>query len=157
MHIEVDDLSRPAVIALLEEHLADMHKWSPPESVHALDVGRLKAPGITFFTAWEGDTLLGCGAVRELDPTHGEIKSMRTPNAQRRHGAGRAILQHILEVARTRGYSRLSLETGSSEGFLPAQRLYESAGFTKSGAFGEYVADSFKLFMTKELAPSGAD
>lgn len=152
MHIEVDDLTRPEVLALLREHLANMHELSPRESVHALDVDKLRSPDITFWTAWDHTTLLGCGALRELDRTHGEVKSMRTPNVLRRRGAGRAILEHIVNVAKTRGYTRLSLETGSVEGFIPAQRLYESMGFTRSGAFGEYRDDGFKVFMTMELA-----
>lgn len=151
MQIIVDTLTHPAVIALLEEHLNDMRQWSPAESVHALDVDRLRNPGITFFTAWDGEELLGCGALRELDATHGEIKSMRTPKSARRRGAGRAILMHIIETARKRGYSRLSLETGSVDGFAPAQRLYESAGFVRSDAFGDYQPDNFAVFMTKVL------
>lgn len=151
MQIIVDTLTHPAVIALLEEHLDDMRQWSPAESVHALDVSRLRKPGITFFTAWERAELLGCGALRELDAAHGEIKSMRTPNSARRRGAGRAILMHIIETARERGYSRLSLETGSVDGFVPAQRLYESAGFVRADAFGDYKPDNFAVFMTRVL------
>lgn len=149
--IEVDDLSRPEVQALLVEHLRNMHELSPPESVHALDVERLRAPGITFWSVWDGNLLLGCGALKELDPVHGEIKSMRTPAALRRKGAGRAILAHIIEVARARGYERLSLETGSPDAFRPAQTLYESFGFTYCGPFGEYAEDPYSVFMTKRL------
>ncbi|MBC8088817.1 MAG: GNAT family N-acetyltransferase, partial [Phycisphaerae bacterium] len=133
MHIETDDLTRPEVLALLHEHLAHMHELSPPESVHALDVSKLRSPDITFWTVWEDNTLLGCGALRELDATHGEVKSMRTPNVLRRKGAGRAVLAHIIEVAKQRGYTRLNLETGSAEGFRPALRLYEDMGFVRSG------------------------
>ena len=100
MRIEPDDLTRPQVLALLNEHLANMYELSPPESVHALDVSKLRAPGITFWTVWEGDELLGCGALKELAPGHGEVKSMRTPKALRRRGAGRAMLVHIIDVAR---------------------------------------------------------
>src|SRR5262250_801470 len=100
MIIIIDDLSRPAVHALLNEHLQNMYELSPPESVHALDLSKLRAPGITFWTAWEGSVLVGCGALKELDPKHGEVKSMRTPKALRRKGAGRAILARIVEVAR---------------------------------------------------------
>lgn len=151
MKIELDDLSRPAIRALLDEHLRNMRELSPPESVHALDVERLRAPGITFWTAWEGPLLLGCGALKELDHRHGEVKSMRTPVALRRRGAGRAILAHIIDVARSRGYARLSLETGSFEAFRPAQRLYESFGFTYCGPFGEYAEDPNSTFMTLRL------
>lgn len=151
MHIETDDLNRPEVLELLREHLAHMRELSPAASVHALDVSKLRSPDITFWTVWENATLLGCGALRELDAAHGEVKSMRTPNVLRRHGAGRAMLAHVIDVAKSRGYARLSLETGSAEGFMPAQRLYESMGFTRSGPFGEYRDDGFKVFMTLEL------
>jgi len=151
MRIEVDDLSRAAIHALLEEHLRDMYAQSPPESVHALDLDKLRAPGITFWSAWEGPQLLGCGALKELDARSGEIKSMRTPEALRRRGAGRAILAHIIEVAKARGYERLSLETGSMEAFVPAQRLYESFGFAACSPFGEYVEDPNSAFMTLEF------
>ncbi len=151
MKIEIDDLSRPAIHALLNEHLQSMHELSPPESVHALDLGKLRQPGITFWSAWEGAVLLGCGAIKELDGKHGEVKSMRTPNALRRKGAGRAILAHIIEVAKSRGYERLSLETGAMEAFRPAQKLYESFGFVYCAPFGEYVEDPNSVFMTMRL------
>jgi putative acetyltransferase len=151
MRIENDDLSHPAIHALLNEHLRSMHALSPPESVHALDLEELRRPGITFWSAWDGDTLLGCGALKELDATHGEIKSMRTPAALRRRGAGRAILEHIISVARARGYRRLSLETGSLAAFAPAQRLYASYGFVCCGPFGDYVEDTHSVFMTLSL------
>lgn len=151
MEIRVDDLTHPAVHALLQEHLGDMHALSPRESVHALDLDRLRDPSITFWTAWDGDTLLGCGALKALDATHGEIKSMRTPRALRRRGAGRAILEHMLAEARARGYARVSLETGSLDAFVPAHRLYEAAGFTPCGPFGEYKPDRHSVFMTRVL------
>ena len=151
MRIEVDDLSRPEIHALLNEHLQSMHELSPPESVHALDLEHLRRPGITFWSAWDGSVLLGCGALKELDPKHGEIKSMRTPNTLRRRGAGRAMLAHIIAVARSRAYERLSLETGSMQAFKPAQRLYESFGFTYCGPFGEYVEDPNSVFMSLRL------
>jgi putative acetyltransferase len=151
MKLEVDDLTRPAVHALLNEHLQSMHELSPPESVHALDLARLREPGITFWTAWDGPVLVGCGALKELDRAHGEVKSMRTPSAHRRTGVGRAILGHILQVARSRSYKRLSLETGSMEAFEPARRLYASFGFTYSGPFGEYTEDPNSVFMTLRL------
>ena len=151
MQIQVDDPGRAEVTALLEEHLRNMHELSPPESVHALDVSKLKVPEITFWTVREGSMLLGCGALKELDSEHGEIKSMRTTVAFRRRGAGRAVLAHMITEARKRGYRRLSLETGSQEAFIPARRLYESFGFSYCEAFGEYQADPNSVFMTLQL------
>lgn len=151
LKIETDDLSRPAVHALLNEHLQHMYELSPPESVHALDLDRLRRPEITFWSAWEGPLLLGCGALKELDSKHGEIKSMRTPKALRGRGAARAILAHIIEVAQSRSYERLSLETGTAEAFKPAQKLYESFGFTVCGPFADYPEDPYSLFMTLRL------
>jgi putative acetyltransferase len=149
--IELDDLSRPAIHALLIEHLQNMHELSPPESCHALDLENLRKPDITFWSAWDGALLAGIGALKELDPKHGEIKSMRTPAAARRQGAGRSILAHIIAVARSRNYERLSLETGSMAGFRPAQRLYESFGFGYCAPFGEYIEDPNSAFMTLRL------
>ena len=151
MQIEIADLTRPPVHALLDEHLQAMYALSPPESVHALDLDKLRQPGIVFWSAWEDQLLLGCGALKELDPRHGEIKSMRTPATLRRKGAGRAILAHIIAVARSRGYERLSLETGSVEAFHPAQRLYASFGFTPCGPFADYAQDPHSVFMTLRL------
>jgi putative acetyltransferase len=151
LRIELDDLSRAEVRSLLREHLVSMHTLSPPESVHALDIEGLQSPDVTFWTVWDGEVLLGCGALKELDPTHGEVKSMRTPARLRRRGAGRAILTHIMTEARTRGYGRLSLETGSMPAFIPAQKLYESFGFEYCGPFGSYKDDPYSVFMTLEL------
>ncbi len=150
--IRVDDLSDPRVLALLAEHVASMHEITPMEHVHALDVSGLQAPDVTFWTAWDGETLLGCGALRELSRTHGEIKSMRTPAVLRRRGAGRAILEHILREAQRRGYSRVSLETGSHPAFGAAHALYRSAGFVACAPFGEYRATPDNVFMTLQLA-----
>lgn len=151
VQITVDDPSREDVAALLDEHLRSMHELSPPESVHALDVNGLKTRGVTFWTVREGNLLLGCGALKELGLDHGEVKSMRTPVALRRRGAGRAILEHILGESRTRGYRRISLETGSMEAFVPARRLYESYGFRYCGPFGDYLEDPNSMFMTLEF------
>ena len=151
MRIEVDDLTRRPVLALLEEHLANMYELSPPESVHALDLSKLRAPDITFWSVWDGAMLIGCGALKEMSATEGEIKSMRTPKALRRRGAGRAVLQHIIAEARRRGYTRLNLETGSQDGFVAARTLYESFGFTYCGPFGDYKPDPHSAFMTLEL------
>jgi len=153
MKIEIDDLSRPVIRGLLDEHLQNMRALSPPESVHALDLDKLRRPEITFWSAWEGEVLLGCGALLELDRSHGEVKSMRTPETRRRTGAGRALLAHIIDAARARGYERLSLETGAMAAFTPAHRLYESAGFTRTGPFGDYAADPNSVFMTLALTP----
>ena len=153
MKIRIDDLRHPAVHTLLNEHLQNMYELSPPESVHALNLEKLRAQDITFWTAWEDDLLLGCGALKELDQKHGEVKSMRTPIAHRRKGAGRAILAHIIGVARKRGYERLSLETGTAEAFKPAQKLYQSFGFTYCGRFGDYPEDPNSIFMTLQLEP----
>lgn len=151
LKIEVDDLTRPAIHCLLDEHLQSMYALSPPESVHALDLDALRQPEITFWSAWEGPLLLGCGALKELSREHGEVKSMRTPAALRRKGAGRALLAHIIGQARNRGYKLLSLETGSTEAFKPAQVLYESFGFVRCGPFGEYCEDPNSIFMELRL------
>ena len=151
MHIEADDISRQPVIELLREHLANMYELSPPESVHALDLDGLRAPDVSFWTIWDGDILLGCGALKQLDAGHGEVKSMRTPTALRRRGAGRVMLDHIVSEARARGYRRLSLETGSNDDFLPARRLYESVGFVYCEPFADYRPDPLSSFMTLVL------
>jgi putative acetyltransferase len=156
MRIEVDALSRPQVHALLEEHLANMYELSPPEQVFALDLNKLRAHDITFWTAWEEEELLGCGALKELTPTHGEIKSMRTPAAARGRGAGRAVLEHIISVAQVRGYTKLSLETGTHNAFEPAHNLYRSKGFVLSGPFGSYLPNEHSVFMELRLNNSVA-
>lgn len=153
MDIITDDATHPDVLALLEEHLVDMYASSPPESVHALDYDELRAPDVTFWTAWEGEELLGCGALKKLDSTHGEIKSMRTSRNQLRKGVAAAILEHIVVVARERGYERLSLETGSGGPFEAALRFYEKHGFDYCEPFANYVPDPFSRFMTRLLIP----
>ena len=152
MRIEIDDLTRPEILALLNEHLTSMHRLSLPESVHALDVSKLKSPDITFWTAWSGDLLMGCAALKQLTSAHGEVKSMRTPAARRGQGAARCLLEHIVGVARERHYGRLSLETGAQEAFLPAQTLYRSFGFIYCGPFGNYKADPNSVFMSLPLS-----
>lgn len=151
MQIRLDDLARPEVHALLEEHLAEMHRISPPESVHALPIDSLRQPDVTFWTVWSGSELLGCGALKEIGPAHGEIKSMRTASAHRRKGVSIAMLEHILVEAKRRSYERLSLETGSQQEFEPARRLYESFGFTYCAPFGDYAEDPNSVFMTRRL------
>jgi putative acetyltransferase len=151
VRIGVDDPLRADVCALLDEHLTDMRATSPPESVHALDPAALAAPGITFWTLRDDGAVLGCAAVKQLGPEHGEIKSMRTSLAARRRGVAALLLDHVVGEARTRGYRRLSLETGSQDFFSPAHALYASRGFTVCGPFEGYVEDPHSIFMTLEL------
>jgi len=151
MEIILDDLRGPEIAALIREHLQGMAELSPPESVHALDLNGLRRPDVTFWSAWEQGELLGCGALKELDPLHGEIKSMRTASAHLRKGVARSILAHIMEEARRRGYRRLSLETGSMASFEPARRLYTAFGFEECGPFADYTLDPCSTFMTREL------
>ena len=151
LRIVEDDLTGPEIIALLERHLETMRSQSPPESVHALDLDGLKARQVTFWSVYDGDALVGCGALKELDARHGEIKSMHTAAEIRGRGVAAAMVGHILTEARRRSYSRLSLETGSTEDFASAHRLYRRFGFTECGPFGEYRLDPFSVFMTLEL------
>lgn len=151
--IAVDDPGRADVRRLLDEHLADMHATSPPESVHALDHAALAAPGLTFVTARAAGRLLGCGALAQLAPDAGELKSMRTAAAARGRGVGAAVLGHLLALAAGRGYARVSLETGSQDAFAPARRLYARHGFVVCGPFGSYGPDPHSVFMALELAP----
>ncbi|MEC3914603.1 GNAT family N-acetyltransferase [Nocardia sp. CDC160] len=151
MRIMIDDLTGAEVIGLLAAHVAEMLDNSPEESMHALDVDALRKPEITFWSAWEGDELAGCGALKELDPTHAEIKSMRTTAEFRGRGVASQLLAHILDAAETRGYERVSLETGASEFYLPAVRLYERYGFEHCGPFAEYTEDPHSVFMTLAL------
>ncbi|MEV0462702.1 GNAT family N-acetyltransferase [Nocardia tengchongensis] len=151
MRIEVDDLTGPEVIGLLEAHVTEMLANSPEDSMHALDVAALRKPEITFWSAWDGGELAGCGAIKELDPMHGEIKSMRTTDAYRGRGVASQLLRHILAEAGARGYRRLSLETGSSEFYRPAVRLYERYGFEHCGPFADYAEDPHSVFMTRAL------
>ena len=151
LQIRRDDLGGPEIRALLEEHLASMHTLSPPGSVHALDLEGLRRPEITFWTAWAGSELLGCGALKELGPDHGEVKSMRTAMTHRRNGVGRAMLEHIIAEARRRRYLRLSLETGSQPPFEPARRFYQGFGFCPCAPFDGYRDDPNSAFFTLAL------
>jgi len=151
MDIRPDDLTGSAVIDLLREHLQGVAQHSPPESIHALDVEALRQPGISFWTAWQDGELLGCGALKRLDAQHAEIKSMRTASRHLRKGVAAALLRHILDEARRRGYRRLSLETGSAAAFAPARRLYASFGFASCGPFADYLADPYSVFMSRAL------
>lgn len=151
MNISEGGLDEPDVIALLNEHLQGMADHSPPESIHALDIDGLKAPDITFWTLRDGDELLGCIALKQLDDKHGEIKSMRTASAHLRRGVGAALLEHVIGEARRRSYVRLSLETGSGPGFEPALALYRKFGFVYCDPFADYRDDPFSRFMTLDL------
>ena len=151
MIIRNDDLQGPEIQQLLQEHLRSVSLHSPPESIHALDLEALRRPEIAFWTAWEGAELLGCGALKELDSRHGELKSMRTALPHLRKGVARAVLDHMIAEARRRGYTRLSLETGSMQAFAPARELYISRGFSYCEPFAQYVPDPYSSFMTKAL------
>ena len=150
--ITLGDLADPRILRLLEDHLADMHAESPPESVHALDVSGLTQDSVTFWVVSEGETVLGCVALKQLDATHGELKSMRTDAAARGRGLGRLLLEFVLAEAAARGYTRMSLETGSQDFFQPARTLYARYGFEETGPFADYRLDPLSVFMTRELA-----
>ncbi|MBJ7390289.1 MAG: GNAT family N-acetyltransferase [Chthoniobacterales bacterium] len=151
MKIELDDLTGPAIAQCLDEHIQDMRSVSPPESKHALDLEGLRSKDISFWSVYDGNELVGCGALKEIDATHGEIKSMRTAKTRRGQGIGALILNHIIKTANERGYLRLSLETGSMDFFLPARFLYEKMGFGYCAPFGSYREDPNSVFMHLEL------
>lgn len=151
LQIREDNLTGKKIIDLLREHLENMHEITPPGSVHALNVEALRSPHITFWTAWEGDELLGCGALKELDARSGEVKSMRTAKAHRRRGIASKILEHMINEAKQRGYDCLNLETGALPEFAPARALYVRYGFEYRGPFAEYTDDPNSVFMTKKL------
>lgn len=145
------ELARDDVRALLGQHFAEMRAGSPPEACHVLPVDGLKDPAIRFFTIRENGDLLGCGALKRLEPGHGEIKSMRTANAALGRGIGKALLDHIVAAARAERLSRLSLETGSTEQFAAALRLYEREGFEPGKPFAGYADTPFTRFYTKAI------
>lgn len=151
IEIRVDDLRGSEIAALLQEHLDSMAEHSPPESTHALDLDALRAPQVTFWSVWQGRELMGCGALKELDAQHGEIKSMRTVRSHLRKGVAAALLAHMLREAKRRAYRRLSLETGSMQAFAPARALYTRFGFQPCPPFANYVEDPYSVFMTREL------
>jgi putative acetyltransferase len=151
LEIRVDDLRGPEVVALLVDHGRAMAAASPPESCHVLNLDDLRQPDLTLWSVWEGAALAGCGAMKELTPHHGEIKSMRTVAAYQRRGVASQLLRHIIAEAQRRGYHRLSLETGSMALFAPARRLYARFGFVTCPPFGDYVADRHSVFMTLPL------
>lgn len=146
-----DDLTGPEVAALLELHLGEMHQWSPACKVHAMPIERLRQPDVTFYSAWDGDTLAAVGALKDLGDHRGELKSMRAAPAYRGKGAGKAMLEHLIAEARRRGYTWLGLETGVPEPFVPARRLYASYGFTDCEAFADYVLDEWSVCMSRTL------
>ena len=151
--VAVDDPRAADVQALIEAHLTFAHEHTPPEDVHALDVDRLVDERITFFSVREDGRLLGVGALRELDPRHGELKSMHTTVAARRRGVGRAIVVHLLHEARRRGMTRVSLETGTMAAFAPSRALYASLGFEVCEPFGEHTAGPSSVCMTRLVDP----
>jgi len=151
MQIKRDDLTGAEIQQLLAEHLQCMAETSPPESRHALNLDGLRQPDITFWTVWEGVQLAGCGALKELESLHGEIKSMRTSRTHLRKGVGSAMLQHILAEAKRRGYRRLSLETGAMPYFEPARRLYQKFGFQPCPPFANYKEDPNSVFFSREV------
>ena len=154
MFITEDDLTGEAVTALLQEHFRDMHAITPPGSAHVLDIASLRSPNITFWSMWNDGDLLGCGALKELDATTGELKSMRTVAAHKRKGVASSILRHIISVAQQREYTYLHLETGSFPAFQPARNFYEKHGFTYRSPFADYKDDPNSVFMTKCLDTS---
>ncbi len=151
MRIVIDDLIGPEIAALLEEHTAELRSISPPESKHALDLDALRRPEITFWTVWDEDELVGCGALQDLGGGHAELKSMRVSSQRTRQGIASLLLRHIIGEARDREFRRLSLETGSMPFFEPARNLYRKHGFAECGPFAQYVDDPNSTFMTMEL------
>jgi putative acetyltransferase len=153
MEIKIDDLTGPEIAALLAEHLRSAAEVTPAESRHALNLEELRARTITFWSVWDNGHLAGCGALKELDSAHGEIKSMRTDQRHLRKGVASLVLKHMIEEASRRGYRRLSLETGAIGYFAPARKLYAKFGFKVCSPFGSYREDPNSVFMTRELGP----
>lgn len=150
--IKLDDLLGDEIIVLLQEHLEDMKAISPPESIHALNLEKLKDPSVKFWTIWQGESLAGCGAIKNLDNGHGEIKSMRTSTNFQNQGVASQLLIHMLKQARLMGYQKLSLETGSMGFFKPAHGLYMKYGFSYCPPFAEYCEDPYSKFMYLNLS-----
>ena len=151
LRIVIDDLTGPEIAALLEAHTAELASISPPESKHALDLDGLRVPEITMWSAWDGEVLAGCAALKKLDRDHAELKSMRVAAAHTGRGIASALLRHVLDHARHQGFRRISLETGSDPFFAPAWQLYRKHGFTDCGPFGSYIDDPHSVYMTLEL------
>jgi putative acetyltransferase len=152
MHIIEGGLDDPRVVALLHTHVSRARAETARGSAHALDLAALRAPEITFWSAWEGDAVVGVGALKRLSADHGEVKSMHTAEAARGRGVGSALLRQIVATARAAGMSRLSLETGAWPYFAPARALYARHGFVECGPFGDYRKDPNSVFMTWVLA-----
>jgi putative acetyltransferase len=150
------DFGDPRVIELLQHHVTTAAAQTAPGSAHALDVDGLRAPDIEFWAAWDGEALLGFGALKALSLDHGEVKSMHVALAQRRKGAGRALLEHLIERAYAKGMRRLSLETGSWDYFRPAQALYQNRGFVECTPYAGYQPDRNSIFMSLELSGTNA-
>lgn len=148
IEIAVDDPRREDVRLLVERHLAFAAGTSPPEHCHALDIDELLDPAVTFVCARDDGAVVGVGALKEIDATHGELKSMHTAETARARGVGRAMVNHLLDVARQRGYQRVSLETGTGEAFAHAQALYTGVGFTRCEPFGQYTSNPYSVCMT---------
>jgi putative acetyltransferase len=151
MEIVVDDLTGPQIASFLAEHVREMLSITPVESKHALDLDGLRRPEITFWSVLDGGAVVGCGAIKRLDPVHAEVKSMRTSSARKRSGIASLLLGHIIAEARRMGFTRLSLETGSAGFFAPARRLYEKFGFEYCGPFADYRPDPNSVFLTRML------
>ena len=151
MQIRPDNLESEAVLDLLREHLVSMEGTAPPESRHALDIDGLRSSNINFWSVWDGERLAGFGALLHHNDDLAEIKSMRTAAPYLRKGVASRLLTHLIQEAKARGYSRLSLETGSMRYFEPAMKLYSSFGFEKTQPFGLYVEDSNSVFLTMNL------
>ena len=151
VQIVVDDLTGPQIASFLDEHVREMLSITPPESKHALDLETLRGPGITFWSVMDGGTVVGCGALKRLDASHAEVKSMRTRPARKRSGIASMLLEHIITEARRMGFTRLSLETGSAEFFAPARRLYQKFGFEYCEPFADYRPDPLSVFLTRTL------
>jgi putative acetyltransferase len=149
--ITKDDLTGPEIAALLTAHMSFAQLHSPPESIHAMPLDGLRGPNITLWTAWDGAALLSCGALKQLDPSHGEVKSMHTAAAHRRKGIAALMLGHIIDQARQRSYCRLSLETGSMDAFAASRALYALFGFLPCDPFADYGEDPHSVFMTLDL------
>lgn len=157
MTIKVDDLSGPEIATLLHEHFHALRAISPPESCHVFELDKLRTPDVTVWSAWDGNEILGCGALKEIEPGHGEIKSMRTRTAHLRKGVGTAVLREIICEAKRRAYRRLSLETGAGPDFAAARAMYQKNGFKSCGPFGNYRDDPNSSFFTMALEPSRHD
>ncbi len=151
MKIMLDDLKGVEIKEFLKDHLLEVSRYLPPESIHVIDIASLQKPNITFWSIWDEANIVGCGALKELDPKHAEIKSMRIASTHRKKGVASRLLKHIINEARKRNYAQISVETGSMDAFFPARRLYMKHGFQDSEPFGEYIEDPNSIFMTMYL------